>query len=131
MYVKRCHHPSCQNDTPPSLVIELLDPSISLNKTQSKDWTVYVGEKRKVLNEVMYEMETQSVIPKHHSHLHIERRSTKLLDYDNLVGGLKPTLDVLRIVGLLNNDDPHSVDVFYSQDVTRRAWVKTIMSFWL
>jgi hypothetical protein len=81
--------------------------------------------------EIVYEIETQDIHPTPHAHIHIERRACKPLDYDNLVGGLKGTVDVLRALNLIANDDVRSVDIHYEQEATRRLWAKTIIRLWL
>ena len=43
------------------------------------------------------------------------RRACDELDFDNLVGGCKPLVDALVKVGLLANDSPDSVTVWYGQ----------------
>ena len=46
----------------------------------------------------------------------ITRRSTKLLDVDNLAGGCKCLIDALRKHGLIADDDPASVEITFAQE---------------
>lgn len=45
----------------------------------------------------------------------ITRRSTRLLDADNLAGGCKPLIDQLRYAKLIPDDDPASVEILFRQ----------------
>lgn len=45
----------------------------------------------------------------------ITRRSTRLLDADNLAGGCKPLIDQLRYARLIPDDDPASVEILFRQ----------------
>ena len=61
--------------------------------------------------------------------LRIERRSTKLLDKDNLYGGVKHTCDALRYAGLIREDDPESLELTVTQTkVKTRAEACTVIT---
>ena len=44
-----------------------------------------------------------------------ERRSTRLLDKDNLYGGVKHCCDALRYAGLIKEDSPESIELIVTQ----------------
>lgn len=50
----------------------------------------------------------------------IIRRSTKLLDKDNLYGSVKFLCDALRHEGVIRNDDPESIDLVVTQEKCAR-----------
>jgi hypothetical protein len=48
-------------------------------------------------------------------------KSGQLLDLDNLVGGLKPVIDALKINGLIDDDNPHALDLVATQEINPHA----------
>ena len=53
----------------------------------------------------------------------IIRRSTKKLDKDNLYGGCKALLDVIRDARLIDDDDPDSIELSEYQEVVKKSEV--------
>jgi hypothetical protein len=59
----------------------------------------------------------------------IERRSTKLLNLDNLWGSVKPLVDCLRAAKLIYDDDIDSIDLSVTQSkVKTRKEHETILT---
>lgn len=58
----------------------------------------------------------------------IERRSTKLLDYTNLAGSMKPLEDVLRDLGCFRDDSPEHIDIEPTQQVVSRDEVGMLIT---
>ena len=56
-------------------------------------------------------------------HITITRRSTRKLDYTNLVGSMKPLEDVIRDTGLIRDDDPDSIEIAAKQEIVAKAAV--------
>lgn len=63
--------------------------------------------------------------------LRIERRGIKLLDFDNGAGGCKALIDALRYQGLIVNDDPETIDFFFSQKKVKRTALGTLITITL
>ncbi len=64
-----------------------------------------------------------------YSHVYIMARRTRLLDYDNLVGGAKEcVIDNLKDFRWIKNDDPGSVTVVYEQCVTKKNSTEIILT---
>lgn len=58
----------------------------------------------------------------------IIRRSTNLLDKDNLYGGVKFACDALRYAKLIREDDPESIELIVTQEkVKTRKEIGTII----
>jgi Holliday junction resolvase RusA-like endonuclease len=53
------------------------------------------------------------------------RKGTRLLDLDNLAGGTKALLDALRYEGVIQDDDPGSIDFEVRQEKVKRADIGT------
>ncbi|MDE2098669.1 MAG: hypothetical protein KGL39_15550 [Patescibacteria group bacterium] len=49
------------------------------------------------------------------SKIHILRRGKKLLDKDNLVGGVKPLVDSLKALGVIVDDSPAHISLTIEQ----------------
>lgn len=62
----------------------------------------------------------------------ITRCGTRTLDYDNLVGGLKPALDAACREGLIKGDAPHLLSVTYSQACgdLPGSGLRTVLEVW-
>jgi hypothetical protein len=59
----------------------------------------------------------------------IERRSTRLLDPDNLYGSVKPLVDCLRAAKLIADDDSQSIELVVTQSrVKTRKEHETIVT---
>jgi hypothetical protein len=57
----------------------------------------------------------------------ITRRGTKLLDKDNLYGGVKYACDALRYAGLIPEDDPEAIELIVTQEKVRRKDCGTVI----
>ena len=55
----------------------------------------------------------------------ITRHGVRLLDADNLAGGVKYLVDALRYQGLIPNDDPTTIRLVVNQRKTKKAQVGT------
>ena len=63
------------------------------------------------------------------AHLRIERRSCRPLDLDNFAGGCKALIDCLREAQIIDDDDPESVEITFTQTrVKTRAEEGTALS---
>lgn len=57
----------------------------------------------------------------------IERWGIRLLDPDNLVGGVKGTVDALRYAGLIPQDDPTAIQLIVTQKKVKKKDVGTLI----
>ena len=57
----------------------------------------------------------------------ITRYSSRSLDHDNLVGGAKFLVDLLKEYNLIVDDTPHWVEVIYQQAPSSRADARTLV----
>jgi hypothetical protein len=53
--------------------------------------------------------------------LRIVRKSTRLLDADNLAGGCKPLIDQVRYAGLIPDDSPDKVEITFTQQKVKKG----------
>lgn len=61
-------------------------------------------------------------------HVRFTRYGSRELDYDNLVSGMKPLLDAIRIVGLIHDDRPDCVRLNYNQAKSTRKNARTVIT---
>ena len=52
---------------------------------------------------------------KQYNHVKIYILRKRLLDMDNAIGGCKPLVDNLKVLGLIKDDDMKSVNIAYEQ----------------
>lgn len=86
----------------------------STNQLERMHWAVkkklrekFTWELLSVLSETPWEPVPKDEIPKMKAAIIVYRgKGMKMLDEDNLAGGMKPLIDAIRDVGLIRNDSP-------------------------
>ena len=59
--------------------------------------------------------------------LRITRRAGRLLDADNLAGGCKPLIDALRYAGIIQDDDPETIEITFRQEKVAKSAQGTLI----
>lgn len=83
--------------------------SKSLNAFNKLHWSERNKERERYQTLIWALLRQQSGnIPKHTGHVSIAivRHAPRTLDYDNLVGGLKPVIDAIKQLGIIADDTP-------------------------
>ena len=113
-------------------------PSLNRGPTTSGNWRAVFGSKRKLQREWSLDIWSRLVppFPKYQrAHVKITRYSVGTLDIDNLYGGVKGLIDVLKPpgksnpfgLGLIAGDDPDKLTLVVEQVKVKRAEARTVI----
>jgi len=107
-------------------------PSPSANEWTYKHWRAYSRIKKRwlaLLSQAWLPQRLHLSEPLPRVILAVERRSIRLLDEDNLVGGLKPIIDGLRTLGIIVDDAPGVLSLKYcfQTQVPHKSEQRTIL----
>jgi hypothetical protein len=112
-------------------VIEITIPkaSPSLNEINGHHWIRYRAHKRQWLDLIWIAKIDAGVygMPMfERANVRIVRHGAKLLDTDNLVGGVKPIVDSLRALGIIADDTPEHITLTVEQCIAAES-VRTVI----
>jgi Holliday junction resolvase RusA-like endonuclease len=107
-------------------------PSVtpSLNQVRKLHWAARKREETKLGWEVVSALNQIPAIPraKGKRRLTICRHGRKAMDQDNLAGGCKALIDILKAKGLLIDDNPDMAELIFTQAVTRKGPLCTVVT---
>ena len=105
--------------------LTILEPTPSLNVVLNQHWSKKRKEKERwgwLMKEALMNRPQPIKESEFHTHVTVIRYGMRKLDYDNLVGGAKSVLvDNLIAMKLIEDDDPDSVEITYSQVTGTKA----------
>lgn len=118
-----------------SIVLTVPKASPSLNATTRQHWRVYYRQKKlweKLLWVAKAEAGIYGMPMFEYANVRICRYGAKLLDPDNLVGGMKPLIDSLKALGIIVDDSPAhmSLSVMQGTDTNHRTVIQVAVPAW-
>lgn len=125
------------------ITVTLPFPTPSLNSRSGRNWRAQWASRRRFQHQVAQEIAVQRIQagaawakPLARARIRITRHGVGQLDPDNLVGGCKPVIDVLkpmhpdtnpRGLGLIAGDEAHRLDLVVQQVRCARGAEKTVI----